>query len=158
MHACKRGSKVAVQYPLLPLNEGLSPIKCPFLSNQFHLSETLKNLVSVQKYMTGDHSVNSVISHDLLRILQTVLYSTDRHFLVCKIVNQISIGSFQDQFLTLVLTVVQNFVNLPYLELTFLETSYLSVFGLNRPMIYRPDELCNIFLQILQLPVELDIW
>ena len=42
MHICKRGSKVAVQHPLLPLNEALSPIKCPFLSNQFHLSETLE--------------------------------------------------------------------------------------------------------------------
>ena len=37
------------------------------------------------------------------------------------------------------LTIVQNFVKLPYLEVTFLETSYLSVFELYRPIIYRPD-------------------
>ena len=57
----------------------------------------------------------------------------------------------------LVLTRVQNFVKLPYLELTFLETSYLSVFELCRPIIYRPDDLFY-FLQILYLPMELDVW
>ena len=39
----------------------------------------------------------------------------------------------------LILTIVQNFAKLPHLKSTFLETSYLSVFGLCRPMIYRPD-------------------
>ena len=34
---------------------------------------------------------------------------------------------------------------LPYLEVTSLETSYLSVFGLCRPIIYRPDGLFQIF-------------
>ena len=58
----------------------------------------------------------------------------------------------------LILTIVQKFVKLPYLEVTFLETSYLSVFGLCRPIIYRPDELFQNFLQILNLLAELDIW
>ena len=58
----------------------------------------------------------------------------------------------------LIVTIVQNFVNLPYLEVTFLETSYLSVLGLCRPMIYRPDDLFSIFLQILHLPMEINNW
>ena len=57
----------------------------------------------------------------------------------------------------LILTIVQSFVKLPYLEVIFLETSYLSVFGLCIPIIYRPDELFQIFLQILHLPLEFDI-
>ena len=31
-------------------------------------------------------------------------------------------------------------------------------FGLCRPIIYRPDDLFQIFLQILHLPIEIDIW
>ena len=57
-----------------------------------------------------------------------------------------------------ILTIVQNFVKLPYLDVAFLETSYLSVLGLCRPIIYRPDDLFQIFLQILQLLMEIDIW
>ena len=45
----------------------------------------------------------------------------------------------------LILTIVQNCVKLPHLEVTFLETSYLSVFGLFRPMIYRLDDLFQFF-------------
>ena len=58
----------------------------------------------------------------------------------------------------LIVTIVQNFVKWPYLEVTFLETSYFSVFGLCRPMIYRPDELFQIYLQILHLLMKIDIW
>ena len=58
----------------------------------------------------------------------------------------------------LIVTIVQNFVKLPYLEVTFLETSYFGVLGLCRPMIYRPDDLFQFFLQILHLPMEIDIW
>ena len=58
----------------------------------------------------------------------------------------------------LILTLVQKFVKLPYLEVTFLEVSYLSVFELCRRIIYRPDELFQNFLQLLYLPIELDIW
>ena len=58
----------------------------------------------------------------------------------------------------LILTIVQNFAKLPHLEGTSLKTSYLSAFGLCRPIIYRPDDLFQIFLQILQLPIEIDIW
>ena len=39
------------------------------------------------------------------------------------------------------LTIVQKNCKLQHLEGTFLKTSYLSVFGLCRPIIYRPDEL-----------------
>ena len=38
----------------------------------------------------------------------------------------------------LIVTIVQIFVKLPYLEGTFLETSFFSVLGLCRPIIYRP--------------------
>ena len=41
---------------------------------------------------------------------------------------------------------------------SFLEMSYLSVFELCRPIIYRPDELFQNYLQILHLLMELDIW
>ena len=58
----------------------------------------------------------------------------------------------------LIVTIVQNFVKLPYLEVTFLETSYLIVLGFCRPIIYRPDDLFQIFLRILHLPMEIDIW
>ena len=36
-------------------------------------------------------------------------------------------------------------LKLPYLRITFLETSYLSVFGLCRPIIYSPDDIFQIF-------------
>ena len=49
----------------------------------------------------------------------------------------------------LIVTIVQNFVKLPYLEVTFLETSYFSVLGLCRPIIYRPDDLFQILMQTL---------
>ena len=39
-----------------------------------------------------------------------------------------------------------------------LKTSYLSVLGLCRPIIYRPDDLFQFLLQILHLPMELDVW
>ena len=58
----------------------------------------------------------------------------------------------------LILTIVQNFVKLPHLEGTLLKSSNLSVFGLFRPIIYRPDVLFQFFLQILHLPLEIDIW
>ena len=58
----------------------------------------------------------------------------------------------------LILTIVQNFVKLPHLEGTFLKMSYLRVFGLYRPIIYRPDDLFQIFVRILHLPMEIDIW
>ena len=58
----------------------------------------------------------------------------------------------------LILTIVQNFVKLPHLEGTFLKTSYLSVFGLCRPIIYRPDDIFEMCLHILHLPMELDVW
>ena len=45
----------------------------------------------------------------------------------------------------LILTIVQNYVKLPYLEVTFSETSYLTIFGLSKPIIYRPDEVFQIF-------------
>ena len=32
---------------------------------------------SIQKQLAGDHSMNLVMSHDLIRVLQTVLYFTD---------------------------------------------------------------------------------
>ena len=41
---------------------------------------------------------------------------------------------------------MQNFANLPYLEVTYLEMSYLSVFGLYRLIIYRPEELFEIII------------
>ena len=44
-----------------------------------------------------------------------------------------------------ILTIVQNLAKLPYLEITFLETSYLSVFGLSRPIVYRPDNYFEFF-------------
>ena len=53
----------------------------------------------------------------------------------------------------LMLTIVQNFVKLPHLEVTFLETRYLSVFGLCKPIIYITDELSKILLQTLYLPM-----
>ena len=43
--------------------------------------------------------------------------------------------------LTLLLTIEPNFVKLPYLKVTFLKASYLSVLGLCRHITYRPDEL-----------------
>ena len=46
---------------------------------------------------------------------------------------------------------MQNFAMLQYLEVTYLETSYLSVFGLCRLIIYRPDKLFEFFLQSLYL-------
>ena len=58
----------------------------------------------------------------------------------------------------LILTIVQNFVSLTHLDITFLETSYLNVLGLCRPIIYRQDDLFQFFLQILHLPKEIDIW
>ena len=57
----------------------------------------------------------------------------------------------------LLLTIVQNFVKLPYLEVVFLETSYFSILRLCRPIIYRPDKLFQTILQILHLPIELEI-
>ena len=45
----------------------------------------------------------------------------------------------------LIVTILQNFVKLPYLEVTFPETSYFSVLGLRRPIIYRPDDLFEFF-------------
>ena len=58
----------------------------------------------------------------------------------------------------LISTLVQKFVKLPYLETACLGTSYLNVFELFRPIIYRPDELFQKFVQILHLLIELDIW
>ena len=49
----------------------------------------------------------------------------------------------------LISTIVQNVVKSPCLDVTFLETSYLGVFELWLPMIYRTQELCQIVLQIL---------
>ena len=107
--------------------------------------------------MTGDHTVNLVTSHDQVCILKTVLYFTHRHFtdcsvfyrpafyrLVCKIVNLWDIDlKFYSQFLMLISTIVQNFVELPHVEGTFLKTSYLSVLGLCKLIIYRP--VCKMF-------------
>ena len=45
-----------------------------------------------------------------------------------------------------------------FLEVTFLEKSYLSVFGLRKPMIYRQDELFQKLFQVLYLPIEPEIW
>ena len=56
-----------------------------------------------------------------------------------------------------ILTIVQRFVELPYLEITFLETSYLRIFELCRPIIYRPDELFQKFLQFVHLLIKLNI-
>ena len=50
------------------------------------------------------------------------------------------------------------FVKLSYLEVTFPETSYLNVFLLCGPIIYRPDELFHKYLQTFHLLIELDIW
>ena len=47
----------------------------------------------------------------------------------------------------------QNFDKLPYQKITFLETCYLSILGLLRPIIYRPDELFQLFSQIFHLPI-----
>ena len=47
---------------------------------------------------------------------------------------------------------MQNFFKLPYLEVTFLETSYLCVFRLFRPIIYRPDELFHFFCRFCISP------
>ena len=49
--------------------------------------------------------------------------------------------------MTLILTFVQNFVKLLYLEFTCVEMSYLSVFGLSRSIIYRADELFIFFFR-----------
>ena len=65
---------------------------------------------------------------------------------------------FKGQYLMLILTMAQNFVKLPYLANTFLETSYLSVFGLCGPIIYRPGALCQTFFWVLGLPMILNIW
>ena len=54
--------------------------------------------------------------------------------------------------------ILLNFDKLPCLEGTFLEMSYFSVFRHCKLIIYRPDELFQIFLQILYLPMDLDIW
>ena len=58
----------------------------------------------------------------------------------------------------LILTIVQNFVKLPYLKITFLETSYLIVLGLCRPITYKPDDFFQMFLKILHLSIGIDIW
>ena len=47
--------------------------------------------------------------------------------------------------MTLMLSIVPNYVKLPYLDVTFLEKSYQSVVRLNRPIIYRPEELFQVF-------------
>ena len=58
----------------------------------------------------------------------------------------------------MILTIVQKFVKSPYLEVKILETKYLSVFGIYRPINYRPDELFQNFLQLLYLSIDIDIW
>ena len=45
-----------------------------------------------------------------------------------------------------------------YLEVKFVEISYLSIFRLCRPIVYRPDELFLNLLQIFYLVMELEIW
>ena len=106
-------------------------------------------MVSVQKQMAGD-LVNLVTSNDLVRILQTALYFTD--WSVKQSIFKISILHFQGQFLTSILTIVQNFVKLPYLEVTFLETSYLRILGITRSIIYRHDELFQNFCRFCISP------
>ena len=88
-HACPvtEGPKLRCYTPPPPIERGSGPNRFRFLYNQFYLSDT-RNLVSVQKQMTGDPSVNLVTSHYLAHILQTVLYFTLTFYrLVCKIVN-----------------------------------------------------------------------
>ena len=72
--------------------------------------------------MIEGHSVKLVTSHDLVHIIQTVRYFTDRHIRDWSVKYSIS------EILTLILIIVQNFVMSSYLEVTFLEASYLSVF------------------------------
>ena len=52
----------------------------------------------------------------------------------------------------LIVIIVQNFVKLPDLEVTFLETSYFSVLGLYRPIIYIPDDLFQNFCRFCISP------
>ena len=123
------------------------PYRVPFIIQPVSLIRNTWNLVFAQIMMTGGHTVDLVTSHNKFCILQTVLYFIDRS--IEQSIFDISM------ILTLILTIVENFVLLPYLEVTFVETSYLSVFGVFRPIIYRPDELFNIIMRILCLPTEL---
>ena len=109
-----------------------------FWWNQIHLSENLKLGQCLEIDDTGSLSnVGNVTwssSH-----FQTVRYFTDRH------ITDWSVKYSFFEILTLILIIVQNFVVLSYLEVIFLEASYLRVFLLCRPIIYRPDDLLQFF-------------
>ena len=70
----------------------------------------------------------------------SVFYRPAFYRLVCELVDLWDVDlRFQGRFSMLILTMVQILVKLPCVKYKFLETSYLSVFGLCWPIVYRPD-------------------
>ena len=139
---CHIEAKIAVLQP--PIG-GLALIKCRFQINQIYSSKALETFQCLE--IDKRRSLSQLVtSRELVHILQTGILQTDLQNGQSLRIDLKFLGS-----LTLILTIVQSFVKLPYLEFTFLEMSCLWVFRLCRLLIYRPDELFQNFLQIFMV-------